>query len=338
MEQQQQHQQLSWIKHPELNITQNKKTKSIQDIPREILYLIFVWLTGADIENIGKCSRTLQLLIQDDYMWNAMTKVRFPRLYEETLNEMRDGRENKPLCWRDIYMVKDENRLSAAEHMVITHIKLPYWRIVHSNESLYGATAKLHSVCWFDVRGLIEGVPPGKYRVQWRMRLSLSARWNEAFEFTASIIPRNQSLTPDLDDMGGEKVVSYITPPKFYAREDVVTNTWILVTIPGEIEIKDGYADIRVSHEKKTNFWKAGIELDWVRLVPASETTSDGLLIDYESRHTFYWRTSHGMRTSSSSHDLTTEDTVYNNNGMWSSSWCGDSDNDGSVDDFWNDS
>ena len=35
----------------------------------------------------------------------------------------------------------------------------------------------------------MEGVPHGKYRMQWRMRLSLSARWNEPLEFKAFIIP-----------------------------------------------------------------------------------------------------------------------------------------------------
>ncbi|KAI9492118.1 hypothetical protein BDB00DRAFT_462166 [Zychaea mexicana] len=341
--QQQQQQQLQ---HRELK---TNTTKTFEDIPREILHLVFIWLTGTDIANIGKSSRTLQLLVQDDYLWSVMTKVRFPRIYKETLQEINDCRNDQSgndsnssmsaICWRDIYMAKDESRLSAAKNMHITHIKLPYWRIVHTNESIYGATAKLHSVCWFDVNGVIEGVPPGRYRVQWRMRLSLSARWNEPLDFTASVIPKKKMSAKEEQKKKEEEeeaVLSYTTPPEFYAREDVVTNTWILVTMPGEIDIKGGwgFTDVRVSHEKRTDFWKSGIELDWVRLQPAGEAAGEGLLVDYESRHTFYWRTSHGMRTSSSSHDLTAEGTVQNNNGMWSSSWCGDSDS-GSVDDFW---
>ena len=34
-----------------------------------------------------------------------MTKVRFPRMYQETLEEMSEC-AGEPLCWRELYMTK----------------------------------------------------------------------------------------------------------------------------------------------------------------------------------------------------------------------------------------
>lgn len=33
----------------------------------------------------------------------------------------------------------------------------------------------------------MEGVPKGRYRIQWRMRFTLSAQWNESLDFTAHV-------------------------------------------------------------------------------------------------------------------------------------------------------
>lgn len=44
-----------------------------------------------------------------------------------------------------------------------------------------------YHVC-IQVNGILQGVPQGSYRVQWRMRISLSARWNEPLDFTVSVM------------------------------------------------------------------------------------------------------------------------------------------------------
>ncbi|KAG2228323.1 hypothetical protein INT45_011115 [Circinella minor] len=274
----------------------NANKSKFEDTPQEILYLILTWVTGTDIENISKCSRTLQSIIRDEYLWSVMSKTRFPRLYEEAILEINDQDDNNnvfqknPISWRDIYMSKDDSQLSAAQHMVIIHNTLPYWEIISTTESIYGAKAKLNSVCWFDVRGIMEGVPQGKYRIQWRMRLSRLATRDETFQFKASIVPKTKPLLslPLVERNEQElyskeyaiELLSYTTPSGFYYRGDVVNNRWILLTIPGEIEIKDAFSDIRVTHEGHTNYWKSGIELDWVRLQPSSEVLDEGLLVE----------------------------------------------------------
>ncbi|KAG2217382.1 hypothetical protein INT45_005266, partial [Circinella minor] len=288
------------------------------------------WVTGIDIENISKCSRTLQPIIQDEYLWSVMMKTRFPRLYKDTILEIKDkdnkNFQEKSISWRKIYMSKDDNQLSAGHGMFIVHNKLPFWEIVSTNQSIYGAIAELHTVCWLDVRGVIEGVLQGRYRIQWRMRLSSSARDNGPLFFKAFIIPRNKSLLslPAIERNEQElfskdnsvELLSYtITSWNFYYRKDVVDDRWIILTIPGEIEIKDAFSDILVTYEGHSKHWKTGIELDWVRLQPSSEVSGGGLLVKDDDL---------GVDSTSSSHE---EETVHDNNDMYGdSSWSSDED------------
>ena len=48
-------------------------------------------------------------------------------------------------------------------------------------------------------------------------------------------------------------------PREFYSGKELVTHRWFLLTVPGEIKIEDYFSDIRVTHEKRTNWWKGGL-------------------------------------------------------------------------------
>ncbi|KAG0165716.1 hypothetical protein DFQ30_008094 [Apophysomyces sp. BC1015] len=131
--------------------------------------------------------------------------------------------------------------------MTVAHIQSPYWQIVDTPESMYGRTIKLQSICWLDIHGLFEGVPSGTYQIQWRVRMSYPARWNEPLDFTAtSLVDPSQTI-------------KFTTPADFFRRSDVVADSWILLTIPSRLEIKSGFSDIKVSQEKKTRLWKSGL-------------------------------------------------------------------------------
>ncbi|KAF7724776.1 hypothetical protein EC973_000732 [Apophysomyces ossiformis] len=167
--------------------------------------------------------------------------------------------------------------------MTVAHIQSPYWQTVDTTQSMYGRTIKLQSICWLDVgqkienelrkvHGLFEGVPSGTYQIQWRVRLSYPARWNEPLDFTA---------TPLADPT---QTIRYTTPNGFFQRQDVVADAWILLTIPIRLDIKGGFSDVEVSHEKKTRLWKSGLELDWVRLVPCEGEISDQIIVKHEKR------------------------------------------------------
>lgn len=45
----------------------------------------------------------------------------------------------------------DSLSISAVNDMSITNARLPFWRVVGTKESRYGAIAKLYSICMLDV-------------------------------------------------------------------------------------------------------------------------------------------------------------------------------------------
>ncbi|KAI8138271.1 hypothetical protein BJV82DRAFT_631698 [Fennellomyces sp. T-0311] len=238
----------------------------LEDFPREILLPIFARLTGSDIANIGKCNRALRALSQDVYLWIIMTKTRFPRLYKQILKGNNDICPEDLNIWREHYMQKDDCRISAANDMARSNAS--FFRTEKTQESIYGAVVEMTSVCWYDTWGVIEGVPPGRYRLQWRKRISRSAYVDEPLDYVARALR---------DGEGEQSELRYTAPSAFFYRDKNVANgNWMIWTIPGEFVIKDewGFTDVRVSNEKRTNWWKSSIAIDWVRLIPINQVDS----------------------------------------------------------------
>ncbi|KAI7880927.1 hypothetical protein K492DRAFT_207203 [Lichtheimia hyalospora FSU 10163] len=247
----------------------------LQNLPIEVLHTLCYFLTGSDITNLSKCNQALWVVLQDESLWAQLTCDRFPTLYTSIRNEQcQDHNTLEKKNWQDTYMSKDLLCISAVNDMSITNARLPFWRIVGTKESRYGAIAKLYSICMLDIRGKVEGAPKGRYRIQWRMRFALSAQWNESLDFTAHV---GNEATP--------ASLTYTTPTDFYSRQDILTNTWICITLPGELVVNKRFDTVTLVHGKKTNFWKSGIEIDWARLVPSTQVQDQGLVLEHEFKH-----------------------------------------------------
>ena len=59
-----------------------------------------------------------------------------------------------------------------AEDMAICHMGDQFWRMISSEESRFGKLAELASVWWMDVVAVLYGVPPGRYKIQWRVKIT----------------------------------------------------------------------------------------------------------------------------------------------------------------------
>ncbi|KAL0073727.1 hypothetical protein F4703DRAFT_1895326, partial [Phycomyces blakesleeanus] len=229
----------------------------IFELPCEIHCEIMSNLTEYDIQHLGGTCHYFKLLTQNQDVWKGMFKTRFIQFKTVDSSQIN-------FSWKDLYLEKALLRLSAAQDMSIVHNNAPYWEIIQTRESCYGHTAKLGSVCWLDVNGIIKRVPPGVYQIQWRMRVTSSAQWNEPLDFTASLEKNGKPLeTP---------IIKYTTPDRFYRQKEMKGGSWMIATLPEHLKINDsfGFTDVRLSHEKKSGQWKSGLELDWVRLVPVS--------------------------------------------------------------------
>lgn len=62
-----------------------------------------------------------------------------------------------------------------AEDMDICHMGDRYWKMIEHRSSLFGKLAELRSVWWMDVAAVFHGVPPGRYRIQWRLSVTSDA-------------------------------------------------------------------------------------------------------------------------------------------------------------------
>lgn len=78
-----------------------------------------------------------------------------------------------------------------AEDMEICHMGDRYWKMVESEVSSFGKLAHLQSVWWMDVITVIHGVPPGRYKVQWRVKVTSEAPIINT-DFRAVILDKNE--------------------------------------------------------------------------------------------------------------------------------------------------
>ncbi|KAI8359538.1 hypothetical protein B0O80DRAFT_233196 [Mortierella sp. GBAus27b] len=62
-----------------------------------------------------------------------------------------------------------------AEDMFICHMGDRYWRMIDSGSSTFGRIAQLQSVWWMDVAAVFYGVPKGRYKIQWRLKVTSDA-------------------------------------------------------------------------------------------------------------------------------------------------------------------
>ncbi|KAJ3034077.1 hypothetical protein HDV00_005475 [Rhizophlyctis rosea] len=133
-----------------------------------------------------------------------------------------------------------------------------YWQIKDHEGSHSGHIAHLASVCWFDVRYSIRGVPRGRYRPTWRLRLDQYA--NELADIALSATVEEQTTSSPLSQS--------TTTLRTLAESS--TRSWVrfyLPTIDVGMEMDDAeYHTVHLVMEDHRNTWKYGMDIDFVRL------------------------------------------------------------------------
>ncbi|KAL0093613.1 hypothetical protein F4703DRAFT_1913375 [Phycomyces blakesleeanus] len=241
------------------------KQPRIIELPFEIIVLILSSFSEYDMKQIS-------VLSLDQEVWKAMYKTRFTSGKENTL------RSNTNSLWKQSYLRKATLRLSAVDDMEIPHMNTEYWEIVKTESSIYGHVARLDFVCWFKMIGNLESVPPGEYKVQWRIRATGRAAWSGAINLRDSLefifralmslsineAYEDTTITEDTHDM----------PYGLYSDPSIIGYDWLVLTLPGRfvIDSKLGFSKVYFSHDDISISWKYKLDFDWVRLVPVSRT------------------------------------------------------------------
>ncbi|GJJ74514.1 hypothetical protein EMPS_06872 [Entomortierella parvispora] len=178
-----------------------------------------------------------------------------------------------------------------AEFMSIVHMHTRYWELVENSTSTFGKLAKLNSVWWMDIEAIFRGVPPGRYKVQWRLGLTSEAPVVNT-EFRVVLFDQNEDDTTGFD----AKLNAIQFRPRgiqeFTEQTDsLIANTnrqpfkrlfkgLLTMELPGELIIKQRHSGVFVQIRNHEG-WKSGLTVDYVRLVNLDDTEhSKELLIN----------------------------------------------------------
>ncbi|KAG0075059.1 hypothetical protein BGZ90_010240 [Linnemannia elongata] len=176
-----------------------------------------------------------------------------------------------------IDMYKKLSRMTLpAEDMMIAHMGNQFWRMITSSESKYGKLAELASVYWMDVVAVFYGVPPGRYKVQWRVKVTSDGPVLNT-EFRAVLFDKHEDPSTV-----GEKQNALTFRPK--SKQEFVQHTdsqgsrvnkkpfrnlfkgFTILELPGELLVEDDYRGVFLQIRNHDD-WKSGLYIDYVRLV-----------------------------------------------------------------------
>ncbi|KAI1319159.1 hypothetical protein EDD11_004802 [Mortierella claussenii] len=164
-----------------------------------------------------------------------------------------------------------------AEEMDICHMGNRYWKMVESRSSTFGKLAQLYSVWWMDVSGLFISVPAGRYKVQWRVKVTSDAPIINS-EFKAILFdtledksvvgerpnalyfkPRNVQEFMECTD-------SNVTKADRKPFRKLFKKGFTIMELPGDLIIEEEFQNVFVQI-RNCEGWKSGLYVDYVRLV-----------------------------------------------------------------------
>ncbi|KAF9985380.1 hypothetical protein BGZ75_003052 [Mortierella antarctica] len=143
-----------------------------------------------------------------------------------------------------------------AEDMAICHMGDRYWIMIDSASSSYGKLAELRSVWWMDVVAVFYGVPPGRYKVQWRVKVTSDAPVVNS-EFKSILFDKHEEFTQHTDS----QVMKADRKP---FRN--LFKGFTILELPGELVVEDDFQGVFLQIRNYEG-WKSGLYVDYARLV-----------------------------------------------------------------------
>ncbi|KAF9085891.1 hypothetical protein BGX23_009315 [Mortierella sp. AD031] len=174
-------------------------------------------------------------------------------------------------------MYKQLSRMTLpAEDMMIAHMGDQFWRMISSDESQFGKLAELASVWWMDVAAVVFGVPPGRYKVQWRVKVTSDGPVVNT-EFRAVLFDKHE----DHHSLGDKPNALTFIPT---SKQEFIEHTdscgsrvnkkpfrnlfkgFTILELPGELLVEDDHRGVFLQIRNHED-WKSGLYIDYVRLL-----------------------------------------------------------------------
>ncbi|KAF9948742.1 hypothetical protein BGZ65_007865, partial [Modicella reniformis] len=176
---------------------------------------------------------------------------------------------------------KHSRMILPAEDMQICHLDNRYWKLIESASSTFGKLAQLQSVWWMDVTATFFGVPKGRYKVQWRVKVTSDAPIiNTEFKVILFDKHEDRSVVTNRPD-------TILFKPRnvqeFMERTDSqvlkanrkpfrnVFRGFTILELPGEVNIADDFQNVFVQI-RNYDGWKSGLCVDFVQLVDLNDS------------------------------------------------------------------
>ncbi|KAF9952893.1 hypothetical protein BGZ72_005852 [Mortierella alpina] len=176
-----------------------------------------------------------------------------------------------------IELYKHYSRMTLpAEDMAICHMGDRYWIMIDSASSSYGKLAELRSVWWMDVVAVFYGVPPGRYKVQWRVKVTSDAPVVNS-EFKAILFDKHEDHSavagrPDsilFKPRNVQEFTQHTDSQVMKADRKPFRNLFkgfTILELPGELVVEDDFQGVFLQIRNYEG-WKSGLYVDYARLV-----------------------------------------------------------------------
>ncbi|KAI9105263.1 hypothetical protein DFS34DRAFT_1839 [Phlyctochytrium arcticum] len=262
-------------------------------LPEELAVTIASYLLAPDIAQLCRANKFCNAVCRDEYLWHVLTLRRFgvdphKAEYERVVREpdgadpgekkLVDGRRGgeQPV---DVYKRLAKNGLRLApEDMGIIWLDGSHWSLEEEPGSTHGRVARLATVCWYDMRGRVRGVPRGWYLPIWRVKIGPSyARYiggqtEEDIEHNATVADRDGTSIKEHDSTTSSRKFGSFASTNTPRGSEPQYRDFVLP--PLNVGMWPGgppFLDVDVEAVEHSDTWKSRIVYDGFRLERVTE-------------------------------------------------------------------
>ncbi|KAF9978429.1 hypothetical protein BGZ73_002325 [Actinomortierella ambigua] len=163
-----------------------------------------------------------------------------------------------------------------ADDMAICHMGDRYWVMEPTSQSRFGRVATLRSVWWLDVHTVFYGVPQGRYRLRWRLKVTSNGPVVHT-KFLAKLFKPTEldiakadkepdAIAFEARDMDSFKEHTNAESSTIRRSIKKLIPGFTIFEVPGVIHTEHGFSNVLVQIQNHDG-WKSGMQLDYVQLV-----------------------------------------------------------------------
>jgi len=207
------------------------------------------YLDGKDLVNLGCTCKYWNQIAKTNGVWKNLVRIRFG---EKVLSDQNSSSMN----FKQIYFKLGLSKRSVSRSHYILHLNDKYLVREAESDSFSGEILHLKSVCWLQVNDTFQSVLPGRYMMQYRMKLDGVYCNGRDVQFKAHV----------QEDCGNGVCSTWSRERLRQTEKKQGSGNWFIAEM-GEIQV-DKVCDVGVEIHGRVDYWCGGIFWDTVELKP----------------------------------------------------------------------